>query len=64
MANFAYTNNTTFKPFSFQEMLQPLAMYTEAHREVENAYSELDSQANAIGALANETNDPITYQKY
>lgn len=64
MANFAYTNNTTFKPFSFQEMLQPLAMYTEAHREVENAYSELDSQANAIVALANETNDPITYQKY
>lgn len=64
MANFAYTNNTTFKPFSFQEMLQPLAMYTEAHREVENAYSELDSQANAIGALANEANDPITYQKY
>lgn len=64
MPNFAYTNTTQFKPFSFEEQLRPLLMYTQAHQAVEEAYSELDSQANAIGSLANETNDPITYARY
>ena len=49
MPNFAYTNTTQFRPFSFEEQLRPLLMYTQAHQAVEEAYSELDSQANAIG---------------
>lgn len=64
MPNFAYTNQTNFRPFSYQEMLAPVMMATQAHQAVEEAYSELDSQANAIGSLANETNDPVTYQRY
>lgn len=64
MPNFAYTNTTQFRPFSFEEQLRPLLMYTQAHQAVEEAYSELDSQANAIGSLANEANDPVTYQRY
>ena len=64
MPNFAYTNTTQFRPFSFEEQLRPLLMYTQAHQAVEEVYSELDSQANAIGSLANEANDPVTYQRY
>lgn len=64
MPNFAYINTTQFRPFSFKEQLRPLLMYTQAHQAVEEAYSELDSQANAIGSLANEANDPVTYQRY
>ncbi len=64
MPNFAYTNTTQFKPFSFEEQLRPLLMYTQAHQAVEEAYSELDSRASAIGSLANEANDPVTYQRY
>lgn len=64
MPNFAYTNNTQFRPFSFEEQLKPLLMYTQAHQAVQDAYSELDSQANAIGSLANETNDPVASAKY
>lgn len=64
MPNFAYANQTNFRPFSYQEMLAPVLMATQAHQAVEEAYSELDSQANAIGSLANETNDPITYARY
>lgn len=64
MPSFAYTNQTNFRPFSYQEMLAPVLMATQAHQAVEEAYSELDSQANAIGSLANETNDPVTYQRY
>ena len=64
MPNFAYANQTNFRPFSYQEMLAPVLMATQAHQAVEEAYSELDSQANAIGSLANETNDPVTYARY
>lgn len=64
MPSFAYTNQTNFRPFSYQEMLAPVLMATQAHQAVEEAYSELDSQANAIGSLANEANDPVTYQRY
>lgn len=64
MPNFAYTNQTNFRPFSYQEMLAPVLMATQAHQAVEEAYSELDSQANAIGSLANEANDPVTYRRY
>ena len=64
MPNFAYTNTTQFRPFSFEEQLRPLLMYTQAHQAVEDAYSELDSQANAVGTLADETNDPVTYRRY
>lgn len=64
MPGFLYTNQTNFRPFSYQEMLAPVLMATQAHQAVEEAYSELDSQANAIGSLANEANDPVTYQRY
>lgn len=61
---FAYTNQTNFRPFSYQEMLAPVLMATQAQQEIENAYGELDSQAAAVGALANEADDPVTYGKY
>lgn len=64
MPNFAYTNNTQFRPFSFEEQLRPLQMYTKEHRAVEEAMGELDAQANAVGVLADETNDPKTYARY
>lgn len=64
MANLYITNTAQFRPFSFDEMLKPALMATQAHQTIEEAYSELDSQANAIGSLANETDDPITYARY
>lgn len=64
MPNIILTSNARFSPFTFDEMLRLPMMNTQAHQAVEEAYSELDSQANAIGSLANETNDPITYARY
>lgn len=64
MAGFAYTNSTNFRPFSYNEMLAPLLAYTEAHHKVEEEYGKLNTDANAIGALADETDDPKTYAKY
>lgn len=64
MANFNYTAGVKFQPFSFEEMLRPLAMYTQEYNAIEQAYGDLNTKANEIAALANETDDPITYQRY
>ena len=64
MPNLILTSNAKFRPFEYSEMLAPVLMATQAHQAVEEAYGELDSQANAIGSLANETNDPVTYARY
>lgn len=64
MPNLILTSNAKFRPFEYSEMLAPVLMATQAHQAVEEAYSELDSQANAIGSLANKTSDPVTYARY
>ena len=64
MANFNYTAGVKFQPFSFEEMLRPLAMYTQEYNAIEQTYGDLNTKANEIAALANETDDPITYQRY
>lgn len=64
MASFAYTNQTNFRPFSYQEMLAPVVMANEAHQKLEEAYSDLEVKANTIASLISETNDPETYEKY
>ena len=64
MANFNYTAGVKFQPFSFEELIKPLAMYTQEYNAIEQAYGDLNTKANEIAALANETDDPITYQRY
>lgn len=46
MPNYNLVINSKFRPFSYQDMLQPVLAATEAHRELENAYSELATKAN------------------
>lgn len=64
MPNLILTSNAKFRPFEYSEMLAPVLMATQAHQEIENAYSDLNTQANAIGSLANEAEDPETFAKY
>ena len=64
MANLYITSAAQFRPFSFDEMLKPALMATQAHQDLEETYNTLDTQANAIGSLASETDDPETYAKY
>lgn len=64
MANLYLVNDAKFRPFSFDEMLKPALMATQAHQDLEEAYNTLDTQANAIGSLASETDDPIAYAQY
>lgn len=67
MANYSLTINSRFKPFSYAEMLAPVQVATQAHQELESAYSELETKANIWDKLASETSDPKAhsiYQKY
>lgn len=64
MPNFSYTASKAWTPYTFEEILKPLAMYTEEYNKQEEALSALDAEAATAGAMADETNDPITYAKY
>lgn len=64
MANYSLVINSQFKPFSYQEMLAPTLMATQAHQELENQYGELSAKANVWEEMANEQTDPYAYKMY
>ena len=64
MANYSIVSNARFTPFSFEEMVKPFQMYGEYYAQQEQLASSLAEEAAEWGQKANETTDPITYQKY
>ena len=64
MANYSLVIGSKFSPFTYQELLQPALMATQAHQELENQYSELATKANVWEEMANEQTDPYAYQMY
>lgn len=64
MANYSLVIDSKFSPFTFQELLQPALMATQAHQELENQYGELAAKANIWEEMANEQTDPYAYQMY
>lgn len=64
MANYSLVINSQFKPFSYQEMLAPTLMATQAHQELENQYGELATKASVWEGIANEQTDPYAYKTY
>ena len=64
MAGNYITIGSKFKPFSYAEMLQPVAMATEAHKQLEEQYANLSTQASQWEEKANEQTDPYAYKMY
>lgn len=66
MANYSLVVGSKFSPFSYQELLQPALMATQAHQEIENQYAELATKANVWEKLANDARDKDSqaYQTY
>lgn len=56
--------NTTFTPFTYEEMVAPLKDYTEAYKETEAAYSDLVTQTEAWKDIANREKSPEAYEMY
>lgn len=48
------SNNAKFNPYTFDEMLKPLAMATEAYTKTQEGLAELETNANVIRAYLNE----------
>ena len=53
-----------FTPFTFEELLKPALMATQAHYEMEDAYTELATKANVWESLANSERDKDVYNMY
>lgn len=67
MANIVLTNTARFSPYSFDEMLKPLAMATQEQRAIEEGISELGTKADLMRMYANEEpNSKVAtmYNKY
>lgn len=58
------TVNSTFRPFSYQELLQPALMATEAHYQQEEALSALESEAAVWEKLGQNPVDRAEYNVY
>lgn len=56
--------NSKFRPFSFQEMLQPVAMAAQAHQALEDQYAELNTKASVWEKLKDSEIDRDVYQQY
>lgn len=64
MANYDLVLNTRFNPFSYAEMLAPVAAATQAHQALEEEYGNLSAKASIWENMANQQKDPIAYKTY
>ena len=51
-SNYSFVIDSTFRPFTMQEMLTPLAMYKDAFEKTEEAYVDLSNRADKFKYLA------------
>lgn len=56
--------NTTFNPFTYEELVKPLVDYGRAYKEAEDTYSTLAEQAEAFRNEVNQYNSPEAYEIY
>lgn len=58
--------SSKFRPYSFDELLKPVLMATEAHQQLENEYSNIDAKASVWEKLANDVRDKDSkaYERY
>ena len=64
MANYNLVADAKFRPFSYQELLAPALMMTQAHQQLEDQYAELSSKANIWDKMANEQTDKKVHDIY
>lgn len=64
MPNYSLILDTKFKPFSYQEMLAPVAAATQAHQALEADLSNLQAMAGVWEKLAGDEKDREVYSQY
>ena len=66
MPNYSLVANSTFQPFSFQELAMPIDRENAYHENILNEYDKLSSQSDILEALGSDVRDKDTdtYKKY
>ena len=64
MANYTLIANTNFQPFSYEELLKPVAEATKVHRELEDSYGEYGDKAGVWENLLDSEKDNEAYNMY
>lgn len=64
MANYSLVIGSKFSPFTFDELLKPALMATQAHQDLENQYADLYTKASVWEEMANKESDPYAYKMY
>lgn len=65
--NYRLVINSQFNPFSYEELMAPVLMATQAHQQLENEYGNLATQANELYRKLNAERDKksvATYNSY
>lgn len=64
MPNYTLVADTTFRNRSFDDLIRPFQMYTEAYNQMADSINELDTKASVWEGMANEQSDPVAYAQY
>lgn len=64
MPNYSLVINSKFRPFEFSELLQPVLLAEQAHRELEDAYSELATKSSVWDKMTNSETDKRAHGMY
>ena len=64
MANYSIVADTTFTPYTFDQMVKPFEMYGNYYKEQEETLSKLEEEAAEWGKKANEITDPVAAKTY
>lgn len=64
MANYNIVAESSFTPFTFEELLKPAMMASEAHLQMEKEYDTLQEQASTLEKLANQSRNTAEYNTY
>lgn len=64
MARYLVTSDSHFTPFTYDEMVKPLAQMTEAHNAAQEKFDALNFETEALRNYIDKDNDPLVQQRY
>lgn len=64
MPDFSFVSNAKFRPFNYNELIQPLQAYTQEYNTIQEGMGELGAKAGIFERMANEQTDPQAYAIY
>lgn len=64
MASFNFVSNAVYNPFTYDELIKPVLMATQAHQQLEDEYSLIKTKAGIWERLAGSEKDRDLYNQY